>query len=345
MMDRIILAIESSCDETSAAIICNDEVLSNVISSQTIHEQYGGVIPELASRAHLQAISLIVDKAMKDSGKEYSELTSIAVTTQPGLAGALLVGSSFAKGLGLKLGIPVIPVHHIEGHIYSGMIEHAECDFPFIALIVSGGHTSIFLVRSFGDEVILGSTKDDAAGEAFDKIGKMLGLGYPAGPRIDALAKEGNPKAYVFPRALMHEQHYDFSFSGLKTSVRYFLQREFPQGIPNEAILKDICASVQEAIIEVLIHKLFRASKEHRINNIIVAGGVSANSRLREALQAASQKRPVNVFLPKLSYCMDNAAMIGFLGSLKLKYLGEEAFHSLQFTVNPRSIRTERISS
>ena len=223
------------------------------------------------------------------------------------------------------------------------MLEHPECGFPFIALIVSGGHTSIFLVREFGEEIVLGNTKDDAAGEAFDKIGKMLGLGYPAGPRIDALAKEGNPKAYTFPRALMHEDNYDFSFSGLKTSVRYFLQKEFPNGIQDESTLKDICASVQEAIIEVLIHKLFRASKEHRIKNIIVAGGVSANSRLRSALQEASEKRPISVFLPKLSYCMDNAAMIGFLAALKLKYLGEDAFQSLQFTVNPRSMRTERI--
>ena len=324
MSSHIILAIESSCDETSASVIHDEVVLSNVISSQTIHEQYGGVIPELASKA-------------------YQDLTSIAVTTQPGLAGALLVGSSFSKGLGLKLGIPVIPVHHIEGHMYSGMIEYPECGFPFIALIVSGGHTSIFLVREFGEEIVLGNTKDDAAGEAFDKIGKMLGLGYPAGPRIDALAKEGNPKAYTFPRALMHEDNYNFSFSGLKTSVKYFLQKEFPNGIQDESILKDICASAQEAIVEVLIHKLFRASKEHSIKNIIVAGGVSANSRLRSALQEASEKRPITVFLPKLSYCMDNAAMIGFLGALKLKYLGEHAFHSLQFTVNPRSMRSERI--
>ena len=345
MNDRIILAIESSCDETSAAVIQNDTVLSNIISSQTIHEQYGGVIPELASRAHLQAISLIIEKAMNEAQKEFADLTSIAVTTEPGLAGALLVGSSFAKGLGLKLGIPVIPVHHIEGHMYSGMLEHPECTFPFIALIVSGGHTSIFLVKEFGQEIVLGSTKDDAAGEAFDKIGKMLGLGYPAGPRIDALAKEGNPKAYQFPRALIHESHYDFSFSGLKTSVRYFLQREFPDGVHDESILRDICASVQEAIIEVLIHKLLRASKEYRIKNIIVAGGVSANSRLRSALQSASEKRPITIFLPKLSYCMDNAAMIGFLGSLKLKHLGEEAFQSLQFTVNSRAIRTTRTSS
>jgi N6-L-threonylcarbamoyladenine synthase len=342
MSNRIILAIESSCDETSASVIHGEEVLSNVISSQTIHEQYGGVIPELASRAHLQAISVIVEKAMKEADREFSELTSIAVTTQPGLAGALLVGSSFAKGLGLKLGIPVIPVHHIEGHMYSGMLEHPECTFPFIAMIVSGGHTTIFLVREFGEEIVLGNTKDDAAGEAFDKIGKMLGLGYPAGPRIDALAKNGNPKAYDFPRALMYDANYDFSFSGLKTSVRYFLQKNFPDGIKDESTLRDICASVQEAIIEVLIHKLFRASKEYRIKNIIVAGGVSANSRLRSALHEASEKRPINVFLPKLSYCIDNAAMIGFLAALKLKYLGEDSYRSLQFTVNPRSMRTER---
>jgi N6-L-threonylcarbamoyladenine synthase len=342
MSDRIILAIESSCDETSAAIIKNDTVLSNIISSQTIHEQYGGVIPELASRAHLQAISMIVEQAMKEAGQSYADLTAIAVTTQPGLAGALLVGSSFAKGLGLKLGIPVIPVHHIEGHIYSGMLEHPECTFPFIALIVSGGHTSIFLVKEFGEEIVLGNTKDDAAGEAFDKIGKMLGLGYPAGPRIDALAKEGNPKAYEFPRALMHDPNFDFSFSGLKTSVRYFLQKRFLDGIQDEATLRDICASVQEAIIEVLMHKLLKATNEHRIKNIIVAGGVSANSGLRSALQEAAEKKPINVYLPKLAYCMDNAAMIGFLASIKLNYLGEHHFHSLQFTVNPRSMRTER---
>ena len=334
-----ILAIESSCDETSAAVVKNGEELSNVISSQEIHTRYGGVIPELASRAHLQSISRIVQQAMEIAGISFHDLNAIAVTTQPGLAGALLVGSSFAKGLALKLDLPIVPVHHIEGHLFSGMLENPDVQFPFVALVVSGGHTSIFHVESYDRFTILGNTKDDAAGEAFDKIAKMLGLSYPGGPIIDALAKQGNPSRYEFPRSMLHDGTYQFSFSGLKTSVRNFLQKEFPNGIPNEETLHDICASVQSAIVEVLTKKTINAAKALSVKTIVIAGGVSANSGLRSAFLEYGKKRGLNIVLPRMSYCMDNAAMIGFLAEQKLHYHGEDAYRSFQFTVNSKPLR------
>ena len=236
-----ILAIESSCDETSAAVIENGVVFSNVISTQLFHSLYGGVIPELASRAHLKALSLIVKEALSESKTEIEDINALAVTNQPGLIGALITGSNFAKGLSLKYNLPVIPVNHIEGHLYSGCLESSDLKFPFISLVVSGGHTAIFLVTSYNDYEIIGLTRDDAAGEAFDKIAKLIGLPYPGGPLIDKLAKTGNQKAFDFPRPMIHDDHYDFSFSGLKTSVRYYIHKEFPEGLP-ENVIPDFCA-------------------------------------------------------------------------------------------------------
>nr|MDA3843437.1 tRNA (adenosine(37)-N6)-threonylcarbamoyltransferase complex transferase subunit TsaD [Candidatus Kapabacteria bacterium] len=239
-----ILSIESSCDETSAAIICESKVLTNVISSQIFHSKFGGVIPELASRAHLQYISAITEESLKQAKMTMKDIDAVAVTSEPGLIGSLIVGSNFAKGLALKYDLPIIPVNHIEGHLFTGSLHDPTLEFPFVALVVSGGHTTLFLVKSYNEYDILGSTVDDAAGEAFDKIATLMGLPYPGGPEIDKLAKEANPKAYDFPRSMIGSGDYNFSFSGLKTSVRYFLAKEFKEGIPEE-LKPDLCASVQ----------------------------------------------------------------------------------------------------
>lgn len=336
-----ILAIETSCDDTSAAVISSDDVLSNVIASQLIHSQYGGVIPELASRAHLQAIGGTVQAALDGAGLTMSDITALAVTTSPGLSGSLIVGSHFAKGLAVRFGLPVVPVNHIEGHLYSGCLEDETLEFPFVALVASGGHTSLFLVQSYSDYTILGSTKDDAAGEAFDKTAKLLGLGYPGGPAIDRLAAKGNPAAYSFPRSLMHDGTYNFSFSGFKTAVRYFLEREFPQGVPPE-LLPDICASAQEAIAEILTVKTLRAAEETGATAIVVAGGVSANSRLRYMLTSKTAESGRKLVLPRMSYCIDNAAMIGFVAARKLSAIGAESFRDLTFTVSSSALRAAR---
>ncbi|MFN3270379.1 MAG: tRNA (adenosine(37)-N6)-threonylcarbamoyltransferase complex transferase subunit TsaD, partial [Candidatus Kapaibacteriota bacterium] len=267
-----ILGIETSCDETSAAVIKNHQTLSNVISSQTVHNYFGGVVPEIASRIHIQIISKVVDDALKQGNVTIEEVDGIAVTYQPGLIGSLVVGTNYAKGISLRFNKPLIPIDHIEGHIYSGFLEGEDLSFPFISLIVSGGHTSLFLVRSFVEYEMIGATRDDAAGEAFDKIGKLLGLGYPAGPKIDKLSKMGNPNRFDFPRGLINSDDLDFSFSGLKTSVRYFLQKNYPNDIP-EQDLYDLCASIQEAIVEVLVSKSLKAISKYRLNNIVIAGG------------------------------------------------------------------------
>ena len=234
-----ILSIESSCDDTSAAVLAEGQIKSNVISSQDFHGKFGGIIPELASRAHLKAISPIVALALKDANTKMDDIEVLAVTSNPGLVGSLIVGSNFAKGLAVKYKLPIVPINHIEGHLYSGCLQDNSLEFPFISLVVSGGHTNIFLVESYIKYEIIGSTRDDAAGEAFDKIAKLMGLTYPGGPLIDKLAKEGNPKAFDFPRPMIHEKHYDFSFSGLKTSVRYFVHKTFPEGIPEEKAAGD----------------------------------------------------------------------------------------------------------
>ena len=336
-----ILAIESSCDETAASVISNSKVLSNIISSQHFHSKYGGVIPELASRAHLEAISIVVREALTKADKNIEEMNAIAVTTEPGLIGSLIVGSNFAKGLSIKYNLPIVPTNHIEGHLYSGNIVDETIEFPYIALVVSGGHTALFKVESYSKYSLLGSTVDDAAGEAFDKIGTMLGLPYPAGPEIDKLSKSGKSKEYNFPRAMLHSGNYNFSFSGLKTSVRYFLEKQFPGGLPEEN-LPDVCASVQEAIVEVLVKKSIDASVEHNVKHLIIAGGVSANSCLRKRAIDLARLQGIIVVVLNPEYCIDNAAMIGFIAEKRLLENGPEAYKDLTFKVNASALRAKR---
>lgn len=331
-----ILAIESSCDDTSVAVIQDLKVLSNIISSQDIHKKYGGVVPELASRAHINNISYVTEKSLEVANIGINDIDALAVTSNPGLMGSLIVGSSFAKGMSIKYNLPLIPINHIEGHIFSGCLEDSSLEFPFISLVVSGGHTTLFLVKSYNDYEAIGMTKDDAAGEAFDKIAKLMGLGYPGGPIIDKLSKEGNPKKYDFPRSMIHSDNFDFSFSGLKTSVRYFIQKniEFPI---DEIIKKDIAASVQAAIIEVLVSKTIKASKKYSVKNIVIGGGVSANSLLRSSLLEL-EKEAYKIVLPKMEYCIDNAAMIGFIAAKKLEE-NKNNYFDLKFKVSSRPMR------
>ncbi|MBX3042783.1 MAG: tRNA (adenosine(37)-N6)-threonylcarbamoyltransferase complex transferase subunit TsaD [Candidatus Kapabacteria bacterium] len=336
----MILAIESSCDETSAAVVSNSEVFSNIISSQYFHTKYGGVVPELASRAHLQAVSAITREALENANCSIDNINAIAVTNQPGLAGSLLVGSNFAKGLSLRYDLPVVPVNHIEGHLFSGCLQDSTLEFPFIALVVSGGHTALFYVKSYRDYEIIGLTKDDAAGEAFDKIAKLMGLPYPGGPIIDKMAKTGNPTAYTFPRPMIHDDNFDFSFSGLKTSVRYFIHKEL-NGQIDDNIAYDLAASVQSAIVNVLVHKTIKAAKKFKVSSVVIAGGVSANSGLREKLDFETQKIYIRMIAPDIMYCVDNAAMIGFIG--EKKYNEEpESFKRLDFTVNSTALRAKK---
>jgi len=332
-----ILGIESSCDDTSIAILEDDKVIINLISSQHFHSKYGGIVPELASRAHLEVISELVIDALSQSNLTMKDIDAIGVTTNPGLVGSLLVGANFAKGLSIKYGIPVVPVNHIEGHIYSGNIQNPNLDFPLISLVVSGGHTAIFKVNSYSDYELIGSTIDDAAGEAFDKIAKLIRKTYPGGPIIDKLAKSGDTKKYDFPRSLKHQKNYNFSFSGLKTSVRYFVQKEFPNGLKEED-LPDICASVQEAIVDILVYKTILASKEYNIKTIVIGGGVSANSRLRGKFNEY-QKEEYQIIIPDMEYCLDNAAMIGNIAFNKLNNSEISKYMNLDFVVNSNPIR------
>ncbi len=335
-----ILAIESSCDETSASVLENEEVLSNIISSQYFHAKYGGVIPELASRAHLRSINEIVNLALHQANVGVNDLDALAVTKEPGLMGSLLVGSNFTKGLALRLGKPIIPINHIEGHIYSGNLQSPTLVFPFICLVVSGGNTSIFLVHSYNRYETIGSTRDDAAGEAFDKIAKLVGLPYPGGPVVDKLSRNGDKTRFDFPRPMLHEAHFDFSFSGLKTSVRYFVHKNFENHIP-EDVMPDFCASVSEAICDVLTYKTVKAAEKFNVSYIVIAGGVSANSRLRELMLTRAGAKGIAVVIPNMSYCVDNAAMIGFLAYNK--YLeSPDLFHDFSFTVSTVALRASK---
>src|SRR5574344_37251 len=320
-MDITILGIESSCDDTSAAVIRNNVLLSNVIASQAVHIKYGGVIPELASRAHQQHILPVVDTALKEAGVTPDKLDAIAFTRGPGLLGSLLVGVSFTKGLALACNIPMVEVNHLQGHILSHFIdlpdrELPHPDFPFLCLLVSGGHTQIVKVSSPLEFEIVGTTIDDAAGEAFDKCAKVMGLPYPGGPVIDRLAKEGNPKAFTFHKP--HMEGYDYSFSGLKTSFLYTLRdkmKENPEFIKENQ--NDLCASLQATVIDILMDKLRKAVKATGINHVAVAGGVSANSALRGAFQEHADRYKWDIYIPKSSYTTDNAAMIGIVGYFK----------------------------
>jgi N6-L-threonylcarbamoyladenine synthase len=310
-----ILAIESSCDETSAAVIQNGKVLSNHIATQKVHERYGGVVPEMASREHTRNIVPVVDAAIKDSGLNKKDITAVAFTQSPGLLGSLLVGACFAKGFAQAMGVPLIAVHHMQAHILAHFID-ARPGFPFLCLTVSGGHTQIVLCRDYLDMEVLGETIDDAAGEAFDKVAKMLGLPYPGGPLVDKLAAGGDPLRFKFPLSEMKD--YQFSFSGIKTSVLYFLQaqRKIDPGFAEKNI-KDICASVQYTIIKMLMAKLKKAARELNIKDIGIAGGVSANSGLRTAIKEEGEKLGWNTYIPRFEYCTDNAAMIGITGYYK----------------------------
>jgi N6-L-threonylcarbamoyladenine synthase len=308
-----ILGIESSCDDTSAAVLTAEGIKSNVIATQSIHLKFGGVVPELASRAHQKTITQTVNQALEEAAVSLDEIDAIAVTRGPGLLGSLLVGTCFAKGLSLSRNIPLIGINHMDAHIYANFIDHSP-EFPLVALTVSGGHTQLVHVPSAFEHEIIGQTRDDAAGEAFDKIGKLLGLPYPAGPHMDRLAKDGDPKFHKFPQALLQEG-LDFSFSGLKTSVLYYLQDKEEDWIQEH--MNDICASVSFAIAEVLVKKLKRAIKKTGVKIVLLAGGVSANSMLREKSEKMAKEMGVQLFFPKISYCTDNAAMIAITGKMK----------------------------
>lgn len=313
-----ILAIESSCDDTSAAVLTGQGIQSNVIASQAIHIKFGGVVPELASRAHQTTISQTVQQALDEAELSLNEIDLIAVTQGPGLMGSLLVGLCFAKGMALANDIPIIGVNHMDAHIYANFIDNKP-EFPFISLTVSGGHTQLVHVKAPFEHEILGKTRDDAAGEAFDKIGKVFGLEYPAGPTMDKLSQTGNPKFHKFPQALLREG-LDFSFSGLKTSALYFVQDQ-EEGFIEEN-LNDLCASVSEAITEVLVKKLKRAVEQTGVKTIALAGGVSANSMLRAKTEKMAEKMGLSLHIPKITYCTDNAAMIAITGKMKAE-LGE----------------------
>ena len=310
------MAIESSCDETACAIIRNgNEVCANIVSTQIkIHEKFGGVVPEVASRKHLEYIDVVIEEALEESGFTFDDIDAIAVTMGPGLIGALLVGLSTAKGLAYALNKPLIGVHHIEGHIYANFLEHQDIDLPCMCLVVSGGHTNIIKIPKHGVYEILGQTVDDAAGEAYDKVARAIGLGYPGGPKIDKLAKEGNPEAIKFPRAKLANP-LNFSFSGLKSSVlNYLNQAEMKGDRINRA---DVAASFQDAVVDVLVDHTMQAMKENHINTLLLAGGVSANSRLREKIGEACNKEGYRLYYPPLSLCTDNAAMIGAAAAYK----------------------------
>jgi N6-L-threonylcarbamoyladenine synthase len=330
-----ILAIESSCDDTSAAVLSNRKVLSNIVATQKIHEEYGGVVPELASRAHQQNIVPVVHQALSKANIDKKQLSAIAFTRGPGLMGSLLVGTSFAKSLSLGLQIPLIEVNHMQAHILAHFIEDEETEipeFPFLGMTISGGHTQIVLVKDYFDMEILGESLDDAVGEAFDKSAKLLGLPYPGGPLIDKNAQLGNPKSFPFTKPKVNGLN--FSFSGLKTAILYFIQREIkknPDFIHEN--LNDICASIQCTIVEILMDKLKKAVKQTGISQVAIGGGVSANSGIRKALKNAEVSHGWRTYVPKFEYCTDNAAMIGIVGYLKFK---EKQFSVSSITAKAR---------
>jgi len=327
-MQPIILAIESSCDETSASVISNGKVLNNIIASQAVHQKYGGVVPELASRAHQQNVVAVVNEALQSSGTAITDLNAIAFTRGPGLVGSLMVGVSFAKGLALSLGIPLIEVNHMQAHVLAHFIKPPVPSFPFLCLTVSGGHTQIVLVRDYLDMQVIGQTQDDAVGEAFDKAAKIMELPYPGGPLIDRYAKEGDPNKFRFPDSSM--PGLDFSFSGVKTAFLYFLRDEVkknPDFIREN--LSDICASLQQHLVNMLLSRVEMACRTTGIKEIAIAGGVSANSGLRENLKLIAKKNNWNIYIPDFEYCTDNAAMIAIAAHFKYQ---KNEFSSLDVT-------------
>ncbi len=316
-MISTVLGIESSCDETAASVVKEGKyMLSNVVSSQVAtHEKFGGVVPEIASRKHIESIIPVIEQAVSKAGCRLSEIDAIAVTQGPGLIGSLMVGLSVAKALSFSLDKPFVGVNHIEAHTCAVHIEH-QVPFPFIALVVSGGHTSIYLVNDFTEYVLIGKTRDDAAGEAFDKAARILGLGYPGGAKIDTLARKGNPEKIKFPRPFMDRESFDFSYSGLKTSLLYYVKKN---PITSKQEMHDICASYQEAIVDTLVNKTVSATKYYNIKNVVICGGVACNSRLREVSKEIFKKENINLFIPSPQLCTDNAAMVASLGYFRLK--------------------------
>ncbi len=313
-----LLAIESSCDETAAAVLDQGRCISNIVASQIPkHRPYGGVVPEIASREHMKAIVPVVKEALFKAGLTVNEIKSLAVTQGPGLVGSLVVGFNFAKALSFSLDIPCVGVDHVHGHILSIFLEEVASPFPYIALVVSGGHTSLYLVKDFLDIKLLGKTRDDAAGEAFDKGAKILGLSYPGGPQISRLAEKGDPKAFKLPRAWLPDTPLEFSFSGLKTA---FLHLVRGLGEKSKVVLEDLCASFEQAICDVLVEKTIKAALEFKCKNIIICGGVAANKRLRRLMQEKACKKDIKVYLPRIEFCTDNAAMIGICGLHLLEY-------------------------
>ena len=309
--DTLILAIESSCDETAASVVKNGRcVLSNIISSQiAIHTLYGGVVPEIASRKHIEKINQVVEAALKEADVTLDDIDAIGVTYGPGLVGALLVGVAEAKAIAYAKKKPLVGVHHIEGHVSANYIEHPDLEPPFLCEIISGGHTHLVIVKDYGSFEILGRTRDDAAGEAFDKVSRAIGLGYPGGPKIDKLAKEGNPHAIDFPRAHMEDAPYDFSFSGVKSAVLNHLNKCRMTGEP--IVEADIAASFQQAVVDVLVDNAIRAAKDYHMDRLAIAGGVASNGALRAAMEAACEKEGIRFYRPSPIFCTDNAAMIG----------------------------------
>lgn len=347
-----LLAIETSCDECSAAILVDGSLRSVIISSQLVHNEFGGVVPELASRAHVETIVPVVEDALKRAFVPSHQIDAVAVTYGPGLAGSLVVGLSFAKAFAAARGIPVVGVNHMEGHLYSNFLEEEKPEFPFVALIVSGGHTMLVHVKEPYSHELLGQTRDDAAGEAFDKVAKLLGLGYPGGPVIDKLAKDGDPEAFKFPRAFISEDSFEFSFSGIKTSVLYLLRelkyKPAEDGAngddTNSNMLRDICASFQRAVVDVLVRKTISAAEKYSVKSIAIAGGVAANHELRSTFQEKAQSIGAKVYFPRPLYCTDNAAMIGMAAYFRYKKFGMISDLTLK-PVPSLSFATENSSS
>jgi len=323
-----ILGIETSCDETSAAVFKDGKLLSNATVVQLFHSEHGGVVPELASRAHLKLIIPIVDEALRKASVDKTDLDAVAAVHGPGLIGSILVGLSFGKAMAMGLDIPFIGINHMEAHIFSNMINDPKPSFPFVNLTVSGGHTQLVLVKDYFQYELLGATMDDAAGEAFDKVAKMLGIGYPGGSLVDKLAKNGNAKAVKFPRPYLEEGSHQFSFSGLKTSVLYYLRKIGfdKKSNGNERLIADVCASFQAAVVDVLIDKLLTAAKKYHVNDIAVSGGVSANSELRRRLGAEAKINHFGLFIPELDFCTDNGAMVAVAGYERLRHGFKSSF-------------------
>ncbi len=310
----IVLGIESSCDETAASVVRDGKhILSSVVASQVdFHHKYGGVVPEIASRKHIEAIVPVLEEALEKSGLTLDGIEGIAVTKGPGLVGSLLIGISFAKALAYVTGLPLIGVNHLEGHLISIFLEKPDMQFPFVGLVVSGGHTNLYYVKGRGEYTFVGQTRDDAAGEAFDKVAKLLGLGYPGGIVIDRMAREGNASAIDFPRALISKDSLDFSFSGIKTAVLHYVKRH--EGGISKEHRKDIVASFQEAVVDVLVAKVFQAARKYGVQSVVISGGVAANTRLREKMTGTGEEENISVFIPSPSLCTDNAAMIAVAG-------------------------------